>query len=184
MSHTVATYDHTSAPKKGPLSKVFVDFLGFVLPSARARQGRARVEVHGERAVTLADCSEAIRLDPQDPDAYRRRGVVHLREGGYQRESGYLAVRRQRCFQDAIADFTTAIRLNPEDAGTYLWRGTAHKVLGRLERAAEDFSAAIRLNPQGLTAYVERSDVYQRQGETAKAEADRARVTQLASAFN
>ena len=54
--------------------------------------------------------SEAIRLDPKNPDAYRGRGVAHGNKGD---------------FDHAIADFNEAIRLKPTDAEAYDFRGTS-----------------------------------------------------------
>jgi tetratricopeptide (TPR) repeat protein len=49
----------------------------------------------------IADYNEAIRLDPNDADAYRERGDVRL---------------RQKRIHEAIADYRKAIELKPVDA--------------------------------------------------------------------
>jgi formylglycine-generating enzyme required for sulfatase activity len=52
----------------------------------------------GEYDKAIADCTEAIRLDPKHVEAYHNRGVAYWNKGEYDK---------------AIADFTEAIRLEP-----------------------------------------------------------------------
>jgi Flp pilus assembly protein TadD len=137
----------------------------------------------GQYTASLAHYSEIIQLDPNDPEAYRGRGIVHLREGNYTRESRYTSVRRQRCFNKAIMDFTTAIGLAPKDAGLYLWRGIAFKARNQLDEAIADFTEAIRLDPKDSRAYVERSRAHERKGETDEAQADSAKADRLAESM-
>ena len=63
----------------------------------------------------LAHYTEAIRLDPEDADAYYWRGSAKDDLEDY---------------TGAIAHYTEAIRLDPEDAFAYYWRGRAKKSAG------------------------------------------------------
>ena len=81
-----------------------------------------------ERAIE--DWDEAIRLDPQDADAYNNRGIAYHDLGEYQR---------------AIEDYDEAIRLNPQAAYAYYNRGLAYERLGRQEQADRDFAKAKEL---------------------------------------
>ena len=70
---------------------------------------------------SLAECTGMVQLNPQDPKAYRRRGIAHLNRGNYRKRSRRVSAWRKCCFDKAIADFTTAIQLAPKDASLYLW---------------------------------------------------------------
>ena len=85
----------------------------------------------------IADCSEAIRLDPHDPALYLKWARARS------------AVAR---FEEAIADYDRAIRLDPDHAGTYLGRCRAKSELGRYEEAVEDYGRAVRLDPDSVAA--------------------------------
>ena len=71
----------------------------------------------------------AIRLHPDDANAYNNRGLAKLGMGEH---------------SAAIMDFDAAIRLTPDDANAYYSRGHAWKVLHRSQQAKEDFKAALR----------------------------------------
>jgi Flp pilus assembly protein TadD len=119
-----------------------------------------------------------IQLDPEDAEAYRDRGIIHLRAG--RRRSRYISDRRQRCLDKAITDFTKAIQLAPDDASLYLWRGVAFRAKGQLDEAIADLTEAIRLSPKGPRAYVERSRAFKQKGQIDEAEADIAKAERLA----
>ena len=53
----------------------------------------------GDHDKAIADFTEAIRLNPNDAEAYYSRGCEYFEKGDHDR---------------AIADFTEAIRLNPK----------------------------------------------------------------------
>jgi lipoprotein NlpI len=75
----------------------------------------------GDLDGVIADCNEAIRLDPKSVTAYGYRGVAWRQKGDFAR---------------AIADYTTAIRLDPNNATLRTNRGLAYFAKG-------DFSAAV-----------------------------------------
>jgi len=74
----------------------------------------------------------AIRLDPQDSDAYYNRGLSYAGLGQYQR---------------SVQDLDVAIRLDPTNATAYNNRGVAHRRLGQYDRAVADYGEAWRHNP-------------------------------------
>jgi tetratricopeptide (TPR) repeat protein len=78
----------------------------------------------------IADCTEAIRLNPRDCSAYARRGAAYRMKGEYDR---------------AIADCTEAIRLNPNEFAALSDRGVAYRITGDHHRAIADCSDARRL---------------------------------------
>ena len=57
------------------------------------------MEKKGDLDKAIADCAEAIRLNPRMAEAYNRRGSVYEKKGDLDK---------------AIADYTEAIRLDPK----------------------------------------------------------------------
>jgi lipoprotein NlpI len=98
----------------------------------------------------LADCNEAIGIDPDRADAYVNRGNVFLSKGDAER---------------ALSDFNEAIRRDPREAWAYNARGELYKNRGDLDRAMTDFSESIRLDPGYAMAYLFRSELYKGEGE-------------------
>ena len=73
----------------------------------------------GEHDKAIADCTEAIRLDPKDAKAYCNRGVAYGSKGEYDK---------------AIADFTEAIRLDPKYGRGVLQPGHGLRKQGRIRQ--------------------------------------------------
>ena len=82
--------------------------------------------------LAIADYSEAIRLNPQDPDFYDNRGLAYARKGNYAR---------------AIVEYDQALRLSPRDAWSYNKRGIAKKALGRTAEGEADIAKAKAIDP-------------------------------------
>ena len=117
------------------------------------------------------DFNKAIRLNPNDAEAYNGRGIVRYDQGDP---------------EGALADYTEAIRLNPNYAEAYNNRGVIRYDQAYLESAIADYNEAIRLEPNYANAYYNRarsrneqgdkqgaindlqkaSDLYQQQGNT------------------
>ncbi len=83
------------------------------------------------------DFNEAIRLNPNDAEAYNNRGAVRLQQGD---------------IEGAIADYNEAIRLNPSYADAYYNLAKARSDQGDIQGAINDFQKA--------------SELYQQQGNT------------------
>ena len=90
----------------------------------------------------LADCNEAIRLDPKDPVAHSIRGTIHAATQNYAK---------------AIADFDEVVRLRPKDGASYHDRGTARMFQRDPDRAIADFNQAIQLDPKDPPNFVSRA---------------------------
>jgi tetratricopeptide (TPR) repeat protein len=105
----------------------------------------------------IADCDEAIRLNPRDADAYVNRGNAQAARRDYDR---------------AIADFDAAIRLNPALAMAYNNRGVARRNKGDLAGAIADYGEAIRLVPNLAMAYRNRGRALRNEDELDAAIAD------------
>ena len=98
----------------------------------------------------IADCTEAIRLNPKCQCAYERRGEAHLWKGVAADPKNPKAQRAE--FDRAIADCTEAIRLEPIDTFAYqtrfmayVWKGmVACLSKGESDLAEADFKLAAR----------------------------------------
>lgn len=91
-----------------------------------------------ELEFALADCNEAIRLNPRSSEAYDSRGLVNLKRGDN---------------AAALSDYEAALRLAP-GSGHYLYgRGVARMRLGQPEAARADFTAAERAEPGIASTY-------------------------------
>ncbi|HUT14508.1 MAG TPA: tetratricopeptide repeat protein [Thermoguttaceae bacterium] len=93
----------------------------------------------------IADCNEAIRLDPKSALAYCGRATAYFWKDDY---------------DSAIADYTEAIRLNPKDAGAYFGRSLAYFAKGDDDSAIADYTEAIRVDPKNAFAYYGRGRAY------------------------
>ena len=74
----------------------------------------------GQNEAAIADCNEAIRLDPDSAEAYNNRGAAKHELGQY---------------EAAIADCNEAIRLDPDGAKAYSNRGNTKHKMGQYEAA-------------------------------------------------
>ncbi|MFZ4728522.1 MAG: tetratricopeptide repeat protein [Pseudanabaena sp.] len=110
----------------------------------------------GDKKGAIADYNEAIRLNPNDANAYNKRGIVKSDLGDK---------------QGAINDFNEAIRLDPNHAFAYNNRGIEKSDLGDKQGAINDSNEAIRLNPNDAAAYnirgLAKSDLGDKQGAIA-----------------
>ena len=118
------------------------------------RAGRPELYEQGHLEEAIVEYDEAIRLDPQDADAYYNRGLAY----------GDLFK-----YQGAIEDYDEAIRLEPRTFIVYYYRGIAYHALGQLERAIQDLNEAIRLDPKYALAYSARGTSYRHLGEYQRA---------------
>ncbi len=86
----------------------------------------------------LADCNEALRLQPGDGNAHGSRGLVYL---------------KLRKWGLAIADYDAALRVNPKNADALYGRGVAKQLRGDKAGADTDIVAAKRIAPGVATDY-------------------------------
>ena len=106
---------------------------------------------------SIADFTEAIRLNPNFADAYFERARAHLFLGDEAR---------------SVADYTEMIRIDPKDVEAYRARGSALDVLREYQRAIADYTEAIRLDPKFARTYADRGKILSRTGELDRAVAD------------
>ena len=129
--------------------------------------------------------SEAIRLKPNDAEAYFNRGNAYSKidrnENAIQDLTDAIRLKpdyveafnnrgniygRHGQYQLAIDDFNKVIAIQPDYVKTYNNRGLAYSALGQHQKAVEDFSRAIQLKPDYVSAYLNRADAYLKQNHT------------------
>lgn len=105
----------------------------------------------------IGDFSEAIRVDPSDPDTFRERGSAYDDKEEYDR---------------ALADYEQSIKLDPKNGTTWAYRGITYGNRGEPDEAIRSFDRAIELDPaRGLTFY-SRALAYEKKADFARALAD------------
>ena len=105
------------------------------------QQGQALFD-KGNYAEAIKAYTNAIELNPNHGEAYRRRGVCKANLKNH---------------EAAIPDFTKAIEINPKNSRAYNGRGNAkHKGLKDYAGAMSDFNKAIELDPAYSNAYYSR----------------------------
>jgi serine/threonine protein kinase/WD40 repeat protein/Tfp pilus assembly protein PilF len=114
-------------PDPGPL-RVQVD-LGELRPRTSGAADQLRAE--------LDKYSQAIAQNPEDADAYHRRGHVHERLGQY---------------HQAIDDYGKAIVRQPGSVHLYVDRAWNYRYLMDYEKAVLDLKKALELNPERADA--------------------------------
>ena len=132
----------------------------------------------------LADYNQAIKLNPDDADAYNNRGLIkHENLPDYQgaladynqaiklksndatfyNNRGLLNHEKLQDYRGALADYDQAIKLNPNDADTYNNRGLLkHERLQDDRGALADYNQAIKLKPNYALAYANRGSLKDR----------------------
>ena len=118
----------------------------------------------GDFAGSVADYSEALKLNSRDHLAWYNRGLGYYNLGKH---------------SQAISDYTECIRLNPEYINAYYNRGLARSKNGDAAGALADYNETLRRNPQYVNAYRARGIIYEDNGDFAKAIADYSRYIEL-----
>jgi tetratricopeptide (TPR) repeat protein len=99
----------------------------------------------GQYDKAVADYTEAIRLKPDDADAFNNRGIAYDQLKQYDK---------------AIADLTEVIRLKPDFALAFNNRGNVYNELKQYDKAIADYTEAIRLKPDFAQALCNRGHTY------------------------
>jgi tetratricopeptide (TPR) repeat protein len=132
--------------------------------------------------------SEAIRVYPDYPEAFRHRGIVRHTNGDLQgaledyndairlKADDFHAFHNRGVIRDKMGDrdgaeqdYNKAIRLKLDLAKPLLNRGIQSRREGQFEKAVRDFNEAIRLNPDYAEAYLNRGKTRREQGDVDRA---------------
>ena len=112
----------------------------------------------------LADCNEALRLDPNNVLALHNRAAFWLQRGELDK---------------AIADCDEAIHFDPKCIHALVNRGTARGEKGMHASAIEDFAQCLRLEPCFVPALIARANIRFKSGEFDEALADSNRALRI-----
>lgn len=93
---------------------------------------------------------------------------------------GHALIQNDR-FEEAIQQLNGAIKLDPTMSLAYNARGYAHMRLRQYQEASSDFDIAIMINPEYANAYLNRSSARRLTADIAGANADAAKVKELAA---
>ena len=85
---------------------------------------------------------QPLRLDPDDPEAYKDRAKAKIALGDY---------------KGAVSDLDAALGLDPDDPEAYKDRAKAKIALGDYQGAVSDLDAALGLDPDDPEAYKDRA---------------------------
>lgn len=134
------------------------------LVTSYMQQGQGHVDQRAyDRAVTAY--GEAIKLDPQNANAFYQRALAYLGMNDY---------------KAAVADLDQAIALGFSQPGeAYFQRGHAYEQMGDNERALADYDQAIALDPENAVAYCNRSAVHGRRGNYTQSVDDASQAIRL-----
>ncbi|MDB5386953.1 MAG: ftsH3 2, partial [Planctomycetaceae bacterium] len=121
----------------------------------------------GEFDKAVADCSELIRVHPDNLDWLLRRGDAY----------GQLEQH-----DNAIADYSAALRFQPDEVDLYAKRGYMHDKAQNFEAAIADYSEVIRRTPDNSMALLNRGHARYRLEQYDRARLDYDEVIRLDSA--
>ena len=129
-------------------------------------RGAARYHARIDLDKAINDLTTALRLAPNQYQAYRMRGLARARQGDWAglRDDCSLALQyhptsaelhnlrgtacyRLQDYDAALADFEDAVRLDASRPESFYNRGLARHRQGKLAEAIEDFQQALKLNP-------------------------------------
>jgi tetratricopeptide (TPR) repeat protein len=122
-------------------------------PSLFVNLGRA-LAVEGRTDEAMAQYSEALRLEPGNPEAHNNLGIALAGQGR---------------IDEAIAQSSEAVRLEPHNPEAHNSLGIALAAQGRIDEAIAQFSEALRLEPDYLQSHLNLGKVLARQGRIDEA---------------
>ena len=119
--------------------------------------GRGAIyNANGEPEHAIEQFDQAIRLQPEFPEAFNNRGVAYFNNGQ---------------FSHAIDDYGHALHFRPDYTSALQNRGNAYAAKGQYDHAIEEYNKAIELKP-AAAAYRNRGNAYRATGNYPKALSD------------
>jgi serine/threonine-protein kinase len=130
---------------------IIISTIGYSQSSSQYMQLATEKYNNGDYQGAIENCSKAIKLKPNNPELYYKRGMV------------YLTIGENR--QSAIEDFTKALQFAPKSSEIYWARGNAKKTLNDLVGATIDLETAIKLDSKNFSAYRNLAEIKSLQGD-------------------
>lgn len=128
----------------------------------QGRQMEAQKDLNG----AIEFFNQAIKTDPDLPDAYSGRANVFV---------------RQKKYDEAKKDYDKAIELDDAQLVSYLGRANTLSNLEKFDDAKKDYDKAIQLDPAQILGYSGRANLFTRQGKYPEAKQDFEKVLELDS---
>jgi len=127
-------------------------------------EGSAEIEQRSEKhwrrvEERFALLDEAIRRNPNDAEAYFKRGSAYRSVGKRQHDR-------------ALADYSEAIRLNQKHLKAYAWRASIHHAKGQYDLAIADLDQIVRARPNLDWPLTNRALVHEHKGDYDRAIVD------------
>jgi tetratricopeptide (TPR) repeat protein len=126
----------------------------------------------GKDAQDILDYSKAIEIDPNNAEAYYRRGLAYAKQG--QRDYNNKVL-----WNRAISDFSKAIEINARYAEAYNNRGLAYTANSDYDKAISDFTKVIEIEPKNAEAYSNRGYANEIKSKYAQAILDFSKVIEI-----
>ncbi len=143
----------------------------------------------GDNDKALADVSLLIKINPEVPEAYLRRGFLYrnnFRDSekalvdffkAIELDSNSINAYRSRAFtyyhleeyENALADYNKVIEIDPEDAFSYWRRGDIYRCTGEYDKALTEYNRSIKMDLKYYFVYNSRGLIYFIQGQYEKA---------------
>ena len=128
------------------------------------RLALAELLIDSDPAEAMEQCSEVLRNDDRNTDAYIMRSRVYKKNLDY---------------PNAINDISKIILIDPENAGFYMIRGTYYQEFNQHTNAIADFSKYVAINAKDPDVYFKRAKSYEEIMNLEKAMEDYAQITIL-----
>ena len=116
--------------------------------------------------LAIASFNEAIRLNPNNADAYDSRGDAYAGRGDSDladadRAQAYFlrGVNDSSDSRKSITNLNSAIKLNPDHADAYYWRAQFFMLEGHTAQAWADLNKAVALDPDNARAHYLRGEI-------------------------
>ena len=116
-------------------------------------------------AISLADFTRSVTLDPTKWKAYHNRGVSNALAGNY---------------EAALVDFSRSLELQPEYSNTWFNRGEVYFEQGEFPQAIADYTKALQFKQNDLQALSRRGRAHAAARQYAEAIVDLTSVLRLA----
>ena len=107
--------------------------------------------------LALEKFNEALKLDPELPEAYINRGI---------------ALRRLEQYVEAVEDFDKALKLAPKSPEAFYNRGLSYSLSGVYDKALADYTRALKLAPKDWQIFYNRGNTYLDMNKVKEALAD------------
>lgn len=136
-------------------------------PSEEAYNNRAlALKDQGKLEEAIADCDEAMLLNPKFYLAWANRGMLKRLKGD---------------LWGSLNDLNEAVELNPHSPIALTFRGDTLRESGDFDRAMKDFNEAILILPDFAAAFTGRGLNFEKMGDLAKAKADFEKAASLSA---